>query len=164
MISGTAGGAPVGRSLTSSACGSEPIVGVDVGEGVFVSVTVGGAVAGCGEESLPWVANIAVGTITAIAAATPRPLASRRRRRIEVALPRTSSNASGAPCTPSACSAQGPVQLVVEVAHRSSSGAAGLRWAGVRSRSVARARLVWDFTVPTEMPRTSAVSASDSCS
>ena len=98
-----AGGAPVGRPLTSSACGSAPIIGVDVGDGVFVSVTVGSAVAGCGEESLPWVANIAVGTITAIAAATPRPLASRRRRRIEVALPRTSSNASGAPCTPSAC-------------------------------------------------------------
>jgi len=63
--------------------------------------------------------------------------------------------------------AQGPVQLVVEVlevVHRSSSRSAGLRWAGVRSRSVARARLVWDFTVPTEMPSTSAVSASLSSS
>ena len=164
MTSGTAGGAPVGRPVTSSACGSEPMTGVEVGDGVFVSVTVGRAVAGCGEESLPLVANIAVGTITAIAAATPRPLASRRRRRIEVALPRTSSNASGAPCTPSACSRRVRFSCVVEVVHRSSSRSAGLRWAGVRSRSVARARLVWDFTVPTEMPRTSAVSASDSCS
>ena len=40
--------------------------------------------------------------------------------------------------------------------HRSSSG--------VRSRSAASARLVWDFTVPTEIPSRSAVSASDSCS
>ena len=43
-------------------------------------------------------------------------------------------------------------------AHRSSSR--GFSVAGVRSRSAASARLVWDFTVPTEMPRTSAVSAS----
>ena len=148
------------------ACGFEPMVGVDVGDGEFVSVAVDGWVAGgsCPSELVPLVANIAVGTITAIAAATPRPVASRRRRRIEVALPRTSSNASGVADRFSACWLQGAAQLVVEVAHRSSSGVAGFRWAGVRSRSAARARLVWDFTVPTEMPRTSAVSASDSCS
>ena len=150
------------------ACGFEPMVGVDVGDGELVSVAVDGWVAGgsCPSELVPLVANIAVGTITAIAAATPRPVASWRRRRIEVALPRTSSNASGVrqPGS-SACWLRVRAQVVVEVAHRSSSsGVAGFRWAGVRSRSAARARLVWDFTVPTETPRTSAVSASDSCS
>ena len=74
------------------------MVGVDVGDG---GVRVGrrGRLGGGRQlpsELVPLVANIAVGTITAIAAATPRPVASRRRRRIEVALPRTSSNASGA--------------------------------------------------------------------
>ena len=168
---GAAGGAPVGRSVTSMACGFEPMVGVDVGDGeLVVSVAVEGAVAGgsCPSELVPLVANIAVGTITAIAAATPRPVASWRRRRIEVALPRTSSNASGVADRFSARwlqrAAEFVLQVVVGVAHRSSSGVAGFRWAGVRSRSAASARLVWDFTVPTEMPRTSAVSASDSCS
>ena len=166
---GAAGGAPVGRSVTSMACGFEPMVGVDVGDGdgEVVSVAVEGAVAGgsCPSELVPLVANIAVGTITATAAATPSPVASRRRRRIEVALPRTSSNASGPAGRLSACWRRVRRQLVVEVAHHSSSsGVPGFRWAGVRSRSAASARLVWDFTVPTETPRTSAVSASDSCS
>ncbi len=48
----------------------------------------------------------------------------------------------------------------VVVAHRSSSR----RLWGARSRRAARARLVWDFTVPTETPSTSATSASDSSS
>ena len=93
----TAGGAPVGRSVTPSACGSAPIVGVELGVGSAVSVTtVGGWVAGNGPSLLlPLLAINAVGTITATAAATARPEATRRRRRIEVALPRTSSKASG---------------------------------------------------------------------
>ena len=49
------------------------------------------------------------------------------------------------------------------VAHRSSWGLAGAS-EPARVRSAARARLVWDFTVPTETPRTAAVSASLSSS
>ena len=48
------------------------------------------------------------------------------------------------------------------VVHRSSSR--GFSVWGARSRRVASARLAWDFTVPTEMPRVSAVSASESSS
>ena len=50
------------------------------------------------------------------------------------------------------------------LAHRSSSPSPGRNVAGVRSRSEAIARAVCDLTVPTEMPSTSAVSASVSCS
>ncbi len=55
---------------------------------------------------------------------------------------------------------QGPSQLFLGV-HRSSSRPPGFRSCGARSRRVASARLAWDFTVPTEMPSASAVSASD---
>ena len=41
---------------------------------------------------------------------------------------------------------------------------AGVQVWGARARRVASARLAWDFTVPTEMPSTSAVSASVSSS
>ncbi len=50
------------------------------------------------------------------------------------------------------------------LAHRSSSPSPGRNVAGVRSRSEAIARAFCDLTVPTEMPSTSAVSASVSCS
>ena len=43
-------------------------------------------------------------------------------------------------------------------------GRSGRRCSGCRARRAASARLAWDFTVPTEMPSTSAVSASVSCS
>ena len=52
-------------------------------------------------------------------------------------------------------------QVLLVVAHRSSSrsfASTGLSW--TRDRRAARARLAWDFTVPTEMPSTCAVSAS----
>ena len=59
--------------------------------------------------------------------------------------------------------AQAGGQLVV---HRFSSpkGSRGSSDLGARERRAASARLAWDLTVPTEMPRASAVSASDSSS
>ena len=61
---------------------------------------------------------------------------------------------------------QGVVDLVLErsVVHDASPVSRGLSERGARERSPARARLAWDFTVPTEMPSTSAISASLSCS
>ena len=55
-----------------------------------------------------------------------------------------------------------PDQLVpVVTAHRSSSRSfASIGWVCTRSRIAASARLAWDFTVPAEMPRISATSAS----
>ena len=65
----------------------------------------------------------------------------------------------------------GAVQRVVHLvlegsgAHRASSPDSwGLRECGARARSAASARLACDFTVPTEIPSTSAISASLSCS
>ena len=65
----------------------------------------------------------------------------------------------------------GAVQRVVHLvlegsgAHRASSPDSwGLRECGARARSAASARLACDLTVPTEMPSTSAISASLSCS
>ena len=61
---------------------------------------------------------------------------------------------------------QGVVDLVLEgsLAHRASPVSWGLRERGARARSAARARLAWDLTVPGEMPSSSAISASLSCS
>ena len=58
---------------------------------------------------------------------------------------------------------QGAAEVVLG-AHRSSSRSPIVWSSATRSRRVASARLVWDFTVPTAMPSTSAVSASVSSS
>ena len=56
---------------------------------------------------------------------------------------------------------QAPGQpVLVVVAHRSSSRGESSGWSWTRDRIAARARLACDLTVPTEMPRTAAVSAS----
>ena len=57
-----------------------------------------------------------------------------------------------------------PGGQVLVVAHRSSSRRSvwrGSRLRGARSRRPASARLAWDFTVPVEIPMTSAISASE---
>ena len=104
------------------------------------------------------------GTSRASAAAMPTPAAAVRRRWIVRARVRTSASESGAASRLSAPTVQRLVQQVLgrSRVHRSSSRA--VRDWGARARSPARARLAWDFTVPTEMPRTSAISASLSCS
>ncbi len=140
-----------------------PITGVDVGVGSAESVTTVGCVTGRGPSLVvPLVASIAVGTITAMAAATPRPEAIAAPAADRGRLAADVVEGEGGSAHRVGAAAQRLAQLVVEVVHRSSSW--GFRWAGVRSRSAARARLVWDFTVPTETPRASAVSASDSSS
>ena len=107
------------------------------------------------------------GTATATAAATASPAATRRRRRMPCARPRTAARSIGW-SSPTSRARSWSALL-----SRSFSwsliapppGASGeLGWSWTRDRSAASARLAWDFTVPTEMPSTSAVSASLSSS
>ena len=107
------------------------------------------------------------GMAIARTAATAAPATAARRRWIRRARVRTSVTVNGAALQ----GVGGPVQRVVHLvlegsgAHRASSPDSwGLRECGARARSAASARLACDLTVPTEIPSTSAISASLSCS
>ena len=129
---------------------------------------------GSEERCSPSPARIAVGTRIAAAAATPTPATIRRLRRSRRARPWTSPRVSGASVIESTRVVQGATQVaalvvvahraVVRAAHRSSSPCRGFSDWGARLRRAASARLAWDFTVPTEQPSSSAVSASLSSS
>ena len=132
-----------------------------LGVGVTLCVAGNGSMLAAG-----WFARAAVGTIRAIAATAPPTAVAARRRRIERALRCTSASAERGAVHRVRVVAQLATQVggQVVVVHRSSSGPRGSRLWGVRVRSAASARLVWDFTVPTEMPSAAAVSASVSSS
>ena len=113
-------------------------------------------------------ANTTIGTITAAAARAPPATASRRVRRIRpgLALHLVEGQRRLVEVADALVELATHLGLpgVGVVVHRSSSLWLGCSSAGTRSRSAASARLHWDLTVPTEMPSTSAVSVSDSCS
>ena len=110
---------------------------------------------------------------TTATTATAAAIAGRRRRAAAAAdagaaRPRTSSRVSGASYRRVHAAVQLPAAALLGrwwswCAHRSSSRGFEVE-RGCAARSAASARLAWDFTVPTEMPSTSAVSASLSSS
>ena len=140
---------------------------VPSGPGVGVSVTEGVGWSAGPAERCSVVASVtesAVGTATASTTAATVPATALRRRWILRARVRTSSRPSGWPPTSCGAVAQLARQqvLLVEsfiVPPPRPGRAVGCVCDALPQRR-ASARLAWDFTVPTEMPRMSATSAS----